>query len=78
MNNALICMGELYLDMRTIRKSGRFIHADGTDQHNNRTHYIMDKLCLPNLMADTYGYAHVLFVVIKNKVEKWNKYCSLG
>lgn len=78
MNVATIGMRELSLDLRTIRKSGRYIHATGMDEHGDKAYYLMDKICMPNLLSDTYGYAHVLFATINGKTERCNKYYSLG
>ena len=66
------------VNLRTVERWGERFYAKGKDLDGSTVRIVMDKFSAPNLMASTYGYAHVLFIVNDGKIIKHDKYYSLG
>ena len=69
---------QVFVNLHNVEKRGKRFYAKGKDIDNNPVQIIMDKYSKPNLMANTYGYVHVLFIVSNGQTIRHNKYYSFG
>lgn len=71
-------LGEITLDLSTIRISGFFIYVTGQDDHHNTIEFTMDKLCYLEDDPYDYGYCHIVAYVKQSIKTFCDIFKSLG
>ena len=71
-------LGEITLDLSTIRISGFFIYVDGYDDKHNGIKFTLNKLCYLENDPYDYGYCHIISYTNGNKTTFCDIFLSLG